>query len=665
MPLRYTASGDTAGPLDLAERARRYVAKMPPAISGQHGHDQTFAVACALIQGFGLPRAAAEPLLREYNARCQPPWSARELAHKLDSAVYAEPPTDGRGHLARNAGSLPPGTAAASPRPCVAGSAITDATQLELFLRSSFEPDEILSLAPGALPPDSDRAIPEHAGVNTFTRDEWLARAAERGGIARVFSSRHGLFIRINPVRPGAAGTDADVAVLRHVLVESDALPKPDQEQILRASGLPISALIDSAGASIHAWVRVDATTREEYHTRREKVWAALPGFAIDTANKNPSRFSRCPGGLRGDSVQRLLAVNLGAASYTDWEAEHEDAREVVTASSFCAEDEPDPPQLIDGLLYRGAKMIIAGPSKSRKTWNLTDLAISVSLGQPWCGFTTRAASVLYVNLEIARFSYRKRIRFICTARGFAPASLTRFHIWNRRGRDNEIIQLAERLRRQALRCAADIVIIDPIYKTYGDREENSNTEMAQVLNELERLAHATGAAVLVAAHFPKGNLTGRDAIDRVAGASVFGRDPDALLIMTPHEAPDAYTVTTILRDLPPQPEFVIQWCTHHFARIVANPLAMQGRQGKRADVPSFIPGSYRTLFSDMPPLANAKDPAKSPVLHHIAEKLRAAGKDPAKAFSVFHVIRQPEREILTYSRATQTWQGVNYVAST
>ena len=530
------------------------------------------------------------------------------------------------------------------------------------FLHACFEPTDIVSIAPGAYDAETGRTYPEHGGVNTFTRDAWLARAEERGGIARVFSSRHGLYVRINPLRPASDGTDDDVTALRHVLVESDALPKAEQEAILRASGLPISALIDSAGASIHAWVRVDARTRDEYQSRRDKIWAALPGFQIDTANKNPSRFSRCPGGLRGDAVQRLLATNLGASTYADWEATAEDARDIVVASSFCAEDEPDPPQLIEGILFRGAKMIIAGPSKSRKTWNLTDLAISVALGRPWCGFATRAASVLYVNLEIARFSYRKRIRFICEGRGFRADDLGRFHIWNRRGRDNEITQLADRLRRQVTRIAADLIIIDPIYKTYGDREENSNTEMAQVLNELEKLAQDTGAAVLIAAHFPKGNLTGRDAIDRVAGASVFGRDPDALLIMTPHEQPEAFTVSPILRDLPPVGEFVIQWTAQHFQRIAADPRAVQGRDRPAAAprVAAFVPGSYRAMFAEMPPLSHSSNPEDSEVLTYIAERLAETGKDPERALSVFQQIRQPERGILLFCRSSRRWKGVN-----
>ena len=668
MPLRYTSPSASAGPLDVIERARRYLAKMPPAITGQHGHDQTFAVACTLVQGFGLSVAEAAPLFAEYNARCSPPWSEHDLAHKLADADRAAPPAEGRGHLAR-------GTGPASPRPVSTSQIVNskseivagDTAQFGTFLRACFEPADVLSIAPGALHPESARAVPEHGGVNTLSRDAWLERAASRGGIAGVFTSRHGLFIRINPVRFGADGTDDDVTTLRHVLVESDAIPKAEQERQLRASGLPIAALIDSAGASVHAWVRIDAKTREEYHARREKVWSALPGFQIDKANKNPSRFSRCPGGLRGEGVQRLLAVNLGALSFADWEAMHEDARDIVAASTFCAEDEPDPPQLIEGILFQGAKMIIAGPSKSRKTWNLTDLAISVSLGRPWCGFTTRASTVLYVNLEIAKFSYRKRIRFVCAGRSFAPGDLGRFHVWNRRGKENEITRLAARLRRQAARIGAGLIIIDPVYKTYGDREENSNTEMAQVLNELEKLAHDTSAAVLIAAHFPKGNLTGRDAIDRVAGASVFGRDPDALLIMTPHEHPESFTVTPILRDLPPQPEFVIQWTAHHFQRIAADPRAVQGRDkpAKEQGGGAYLIGSHRALFITMPSLAFDRDnPEGSELIQHIAQTLADNGKDSSKALAVFNYIRKSDRGILVFDSRLKKWKGAAHVSA-
>jgi hypothetical protein len=69
-----------------SDRACAYVAKIPPAISGQGGHDATFAVAKALVHDFALPDPEAWQILCEYNNRCSPPWSERQLRHKMESA---------------------------------------------------------------------------------------------------------------------------------------------------------------------------------------------------------------------------------------------------------------------------------------------------------------------------------------------------------------------------------------------------------------------------------------------------------------------------------------------------------------------------------------------------------------------------------------------------
>jgi hypothetical protein len=76
----------TSNGTSLIERARKYVAKMPTAISGQRGHDATWAVTQALVRGFDLSVAESRPLLEEYNRRCEPPWSEKELEHKLGQA---------------------------------------------------------------------------------------------------------------------------------------------------------------------------------------------------------------------------------------------------------------------------------------------------------------------------------------------------------------------------------------------------------------------------------------------------------------------------------------------------------------------------------------------------------------------------------------------------
>ncbi len=72
----------------VLRRAAAYLDAMPPAISGQGGHSTTFAAATAMVHGFCLDRDAALQLLIErYNPRCEPPWSEKELRHKVEDAA--------------------------------------------------------------------------------------------------------------------------------------------------------------------------------------------------------------------------------------------------------------------------------------------------------------------------------------------------------------------------------------------------------------------------------------------------------------------------------------------------------------------------------------------------------------------------------------------------
>jgi putative DNA primase/helicase len=83
------ATTDTEnGDLEVRIRkARAYLAKVPGAISGEKGHNKTFYAACRIVQLFKLSEEEALPILKEWNLKCQPPWTEKELRHKLEDAV--------------------------------------------------------------------------------------------------------------------------------------------------------------------------------------------------------------------------------------------------------------------------------------------------------------------------------------------------------------------------------------------------------------------------------------------------------------------------------------------------------------------------------------------------------------------------------------------------
>lgn len=46
-------------------------------------------VARVLVADFGLAEEDAMSVMRDYSARCQPPWAERELRHKVQTARTA------------------------------------------------------------------------------------------------------------------------------------------------------------------------------------------------------------------------------------------------------------------------------------------------------------------------------------------------------------------------------------------------------------------------------------------------------------------------------------------------------------------------------------------------------------------------------------------------
>lgn len=83
---------------DLHNRILAYLAATPPAIEHNGGDEQTFKTATALVNGWALTAEQALPYLQIYSNTCEPPWSEKELRHKLEEAEKYQHPKP-KGHL--------------------------------------------------------------------------------------------------------------------------------------------------------------------------------------------------------------------------------------------------------------------------------------------------------------------------------------------------------------------------------------------------------------------------------------------------------------------------------------------------------------------------------------------------------------------------------------
>lgn len=251
------------------------------------------------------------------------------------------------------------------------------------------------------------------------------------------------------------------------------------------------------------------------------------------------------------------------ASEHIPIEGEQAEAKDslppILDAADWLGQPLELPAELVYGLLHRGSKLVLGGGSKTFKTWTLLDLAISVAAGEPWLSCHTIKGRVLYLNFEIPAPFFQRRIEAIARAKGITLAPHT-LEVWNLRGWATSYLDLLPRVRQRIKDAGYSLLVLDPIYKLYGNTDENSAGAVAGLMNALEVVTVDSGAAIAFGAHYAKGNASQKEAIDRISGSGVFARDPDSILNFTRHEELDAFTVEATLRNHKPIEPFVVRW---------------------------------------------------------------------------------------------------------
>lgn len=354
-----------------------------------------------------------------------------------------------------------------------------------------------------------------------------------------------GAYIRFNPL-DGKGENNSNVTRLKYCLIESDTDSIERQYSLFKAMNLPIKFLVYSGGQSLHAITHVDAETPQQYRQRVQELYSFCKksGLTPDEQDKNESRFSRLPGVKRGTKWQYIVERNIGAQSYSEWlEWREEQADDLPPEDNFADvwDNMPDlKPELIEGVLRVGHKLLLSAPSKSGKSFLLMSLAIAIANGSEWLGMKCRKGRVCYVNCELDSASSFHRLKDIYEKLELDPENRKNIDVWNLRGRTVPMDKLSGALIHRFKDKGYAAVIIDPIYKVItGD--ENNATDMSKFCSYFDEVATAMGVSVIYCHHHSKG-ASGKysNSADRSSGSGVFARDPDAILDMRRLSAEDA-----------------------------------------------------------------------------------------------------------------------------
>lgn len=235
------------------------------------------------------------------------------------------------------------------------------------------------------------------------------------------------------------------------------------------------------------------------------------------------------------DSYRRTALLNIAAAYFKETDFK---LPEMSSFINYKTEGLQLEPELIQGILRRGHKLMVSGASKSGKSFMLIELALCMASGRPWMGYKCEECKVLYVNLEISEPSFAHRIECVSDAMDVnMNACDINLKIINLRGISVDLKKMSGALIGTILTEEAETgvpfsaVILDPIYKI-SNGEENSAKDVGAFCHELDRIATATGASIIYSHHHSKGDQGYKSAQDRASGSGVFARDADAMIDM-------------------------------------------------------------------------------------------------------------------------------------
>lgn len=413
---------------------------------------------------------------------------------------------------------------------------LRDATD---YLSLLFEPEEKVCVVVTASQDDDGKWRP-YGGSTSRTAKQLLdsLKRKTESPLADTFGTTNtdaGVWVCFNPM-DGSGRRNNNVTSFRYALVESDTQDIDTQYAILQDLKLPIRVLVHSGGKSLHAIVHIGAVDYKQYQERVDYLYTVCRkhGLVVDTQDKNPSRLSRMPGFKRGEKMQYIVDRNIGFTDFVEWQHYIEDEMVEPLNVESMAEiyDNPPPlkPELIEGILRQGHKMLLVSSSKAGKTFALIELAVAIAEGRRWLGFRCKQGRVLYLNMELDEASFDDRVIRVYEALELTNKNLQNIDIVHLRGRIEKLERLVPQINRTLKGKEYAAVILDPTYKL-GIGDENAADSVTAFCNAIDKIANA-GASVIYAHHHSKGAQGSKASMDRASGSGVFARDADALLDM-------------------------------------------------------------------------------------------------------------------------------------
>jgi len=230
----------------------------------------------------------------------------------------------------------------------------------------------------------------------------------------------------------------------------------------------------------------------------------------------------------------------------------------VENAAELLSKPEPKIEWLIENIWLDKSRGLIAGNPGVGKTWIALDMLISVATGTLCLNrYPVKKGAVLLVEEEASSLNLQRRLHAMARARQLKDSDLTNLFLLTRQFTriPNDATELFHLISENNIQ----LVVFDSL-RTVHSADENSSSEMKEVLDSFGRLNTITEASIVLIHHLAKASdVSNKPLFERLRGSSHLWAWRDCILGIEGEEDASECICSFQFRDAEAQPPIRIK----------------------------------------------------------------------------------------------------------
>ncbi|MNO56400.1 DNA repair and recombination protein RadB [compost metagenome] len=298
-------------------------------------------------------------------------------------------------------------------------------------------------------------------------------------------------------------------------VIRQVSIGKSDKERVGLTDEQIKIVLQYTAIGDYHRWMAIGSALHHETEGEGEWLWDEWSQLGADYEGPDEIRYKWATLGAYTGNEKTFWSVlreaqaqgcpiDVDTASPDEFEAlpMPKNGKFRITSDDEFAAQESSLKWLVKGFLPKAMLGVLFGESGAGKSFATLDMCAAISRGlETWNGHRVSAGRVLYVVAEGVS-GFRQRIRAYCHQHAVKKIGMD--VIYDVTPNLMDVAQVSDLIKEVCEREPYDLIVMDTFAQVTAGANENSGEDVGMALAQCKRLAHRSGAMVLLVHHSGK-----------------------------------------------------------------------------------------------------------------------------------------------------------------